>query len=207
MIFFDLPAALVLLFLFQRYAREPLVACLPIHLRERIRNSANASFWSVSGFALICVSILVGTATHILWDYCTHSDYWLGQHWTFLRTNVHVPLFGWRPWSGVFQYLSSVLGIVAILIWFVRWYRDTLPVHFEPDRQLFSRDRIVVACAFLFAVVAGLVRAAIVGLPNGVHGGQRFMTDAAITGITVFCIEILAYGFLHNRWRSASKPV
>lgn len=207
MIVFDLPAALVSLFLFHRYAREPLIACMPIHLRERIRSNANVSFRSIRGFALVCVSILVGAATHLLWDGCTHADYWLGQHWAFLRTNVHVPLFGARPWAGVFQYLSSVLGIVAILIWFVRWYRDTRPVHFETDRQIFSRDRIVVACAFVFALVAGLVRAAIGGLPNGVHGGQRFMTDAAITGITVFCVEILFYGFLHNRLRGVSEPV
>jgi len=207
MFIFDLPAALVCLFLFDRYAREPLVACMPIHLRERIRSKANVSLRSISGFALVCVSILAGTATHLLWDACTHSDYWLGQHWTFLRTNVHVPLFGARPWAGVFQYLSSVLGIVAILVWFIRWYRDTPPTHFETDGQIFSLDRIVVGCAFVCALVAGLVRAAIGGLPNGVHGGQRFMTDAAITGITAFCIEILFYGFLQNRLRGGSKRV
>ncbi|MBW8870010.1 MAG: DUF4184 family protein, partial [Acidobacteriales bacterium] len=63
MFLFDLPAALVSLFLFHRYAREPLVACMPMHLRERIRSNANVSFRSVSGFALVCVSILVGSVT------------------------------------------------------------------------------------------------------------------------------------------------
>jgi len=93
----------------------------------------------------------------------------------------------------------------VILVWFVQWYRDTPPVHMQKDQGTFSRDRIVVACAFLAAVLAGLVRAAIPGLPNGVHGAQRFMTDASITGIAVFCLEILVYGFLHSRFRSPSE--
>jgi|KBSMisStaDraftv2_1062788.scaffolds.fasta_scaffold02210_8 hypothetical protein len=202
---FDLPAALIALLLFHRYAKRPLIGCLPIHVRERLRNGRTLPTGSVSRFALICVSVMVGAATHLIWDSLTHSDYWLGQHWAFLRTTVHVPLFGLRPWAGVFQYISSALGLVVILVWFVQWYRDTPPVHMQKDQGTFSRDRIVVACAFLAAVLAGLVRAAIPGLPNGVHGAQRFMTDASITGIAVFCLEILVYGFLHSRFRSPSE--
>ena len=207
LVLFDLPIALAALFLFHRFAKAPLVSCLPAHLRERLRNGKELSVRSASSFALVCVSIVVGSVTHLLWDSVTHSTYWLARHWLFLSTKVQVPLFGYREWSAVFQYISSVLGIVAILLYFVHWYRETPPVHSETDRiDLYSRDRWVVAAAFVAAIVAGSVRAAIVGLPNGVHGYQRFMTDASITGITVFCLEILVYGFLHNRFQAASEP-
>jgi len=199
---FDLPAALISLFLFQRYGKEPLIACLPAHLRERLRSGPDLSMESLSGLALVCVSILVGSATHILWDSFTHSNTWFAHHWKFLVTEIHVPLFGLREWAAIFQYLSSALGIVVILVWFVRWYRSTPPVHADDDQEVISRDRIVIAFAFLLAICAGLVRAAIGGLPNGVHGSQRFMTDASITGIAIFCIEILAYGLVHNRLSS-----
>jgi len=204
---FDLPASLVALFLFHRYAREPLLACLPLHLRERVRRDRGPSMRSVSGFLLVCVSILVGIATHFLWDSFTHADYWLGQHLEFLKIAVDVPLFGSRPLYAVLQYLSSVLGIIAIRVWFILWYRRTPPVHSTVNESASARDRIVVSAAIVVAVIAGLVRAAISGIPNGVHGSQRFMTDASITGITVFCFELLAYGFLHNRLRHPSEPV
>ena len=204
---FDLPASLVALFLFHRYAREPLLACLPLHLRERVRSINGRPMWSASGFALVCVSILVGVATHLLWDSFTHEDYWIGQHLDLLKTTIEVPLFGSRSWYALLQYLSSLFGIVAILVWFVLWYRKTPPVHSTGDESTSARDRIVVIGAVVVAVVAGLVRAGIAGIPDGVHGSQRFMTDASITGITVFCFELLAYGFVHNRTRRPSEPV
>jgi membrane-bound metal-dependent hydrolase YbcI (DUF457 family) len=205
LVLFDLPACLVALFLFHRYAKVPLVACLPARLRERIRNGGRLEIGSISKFALVCVSILVGSATHILWDSFTHDAYWLGRHWHFLKENIRVPLFGYRDWASIFQYASSVFGIVVILLWFVYWYRNTPPDHLEKDRGMFSRDRIVVAGAFVAAILVGLARAAISGLPNGVHGGQRFLTDASVAGITTFCLEILVYGYVHNRFSNESE--
>jgi uncharacterized protein DUF4184 len=206
LLLFDLPASLVSLFLFHQFAKAPLMSCLPARLRERIRSDKGQSFRSASGFALVCVSAVIGSVTHLLWDSVTHSTYWLGHHWSLLGTRVDVPLFGSREWAAVFQYISSVVGVLAILLWFIHWYRKTPPVHAESDRtDVYSRDRWVVAAALVAAILAGCVRAAMSGVPNGVHGVQRFLTDASITGITVFCIEVLIYGFLHNRLRSASE--
>jgi hypothetical protein len=202
---FDLPAAFISLLLFHRYAREPLAACLPVHLRERLQSGPGFGIESFSKLALVCISILVGAVTHILWDSLTHSESWLADYWEFLRMNVHVPLFGSRPWAGVFQYISSALGLLIILLWFAHWYRATPPVHSQTDQRSSSRDRIVVACAFLIASLTGLARGAVGGLPHGVHGAQRFMTDASVTWMAVFCIEILFFGFLRNRMSNATR--
>ena len=56
------------------------------------------------------------------------------------------------------------------------------------------------------AVLAGMIRAGIDAMPNGIHGFQRFTTEALITGITVFCFEIIAYGFFHSRLQDSSEP-
>ena len=64
--------------------------------------------------AKIVLSILIGIATHILWDSFTHSGYWISDHLHFLRTVVSMPLFGPRPVFGILQYLSSAIGIVFI---------------------------------------------------------------------------------------------
>ena len=204
---FDLPLGLAVLWLFQRYAKEPLAACLPEGARERLHLGPNTlSINSLSSLAMIVFSILVGIATHIFWDAFTHPRYWIYDHVHFLSTRVSLPLFGPRPWYGILQYLSSVFGIVVVLLWCIHWYRNTPPVHSKQDRHFLTADRITLACALLIAVVSALVRATTSGIPHGVRGSQRFMSDVAVTGLTVLWIEIVVYGIVRDLRRNTVKP-
>jgi Domain of unknown function (DUF4184) len=190
---FDLPLSLAVLWLFHRFAKEPLTACLPEGTRERLGPTSDTlHINSFSRFAMTVFSILVGISTHIFWDAFTHLGYWVSDHLHFLNTKVSVPLFGPRPWYGILQYFSSAFGIVVILLWYVHWYRNTPPIH--SIRERLTSDRIAVACLFMISVVLAMVRAAASGIPRGVPGSQRFLTDAVITGITVLWIEIVIYG-------------
>src|ERR1700758_305613 len=77
----DLPLSLAVLWLFQRYAREPLAACLPEGARERLDRRADAlPKSSFSRFAMIVFSILVGIATRLLWDAFTPPGNWVSDH-------------------------------------------------------------------------------------------------------------------------------
>ncbi|WP_348261455.1 DUF4184 family protein [Telmatobacter sp. DSM 110680] len=196
---FDLPLSLAVLWLFHGFAKEPLAACLPVGARERLERNLHAvPKHSIARFAITVFSILVGIATHILWDSFTHSGYWISDHLHFLHTIVSMPLFGPRPIFEILQYFSSAFGIGAILLWYIHWYRNTAPVHSNPDRRYPSWDRIVLACSLSIATALGLFRAAASGVPHGVAGSQRFMTDVAITGITVLWIEIVIYGVVRS---------
>jgi len=204
---FDLPVGFVALWLFHHFAKEPLAACLPDGARARLEvGPKSLSIKSFSRLAMILLSLLVGIATHILWDSFTHDDYWLYRHWHFLGQKVTLPMFGPRPWFGIFQYISSALGLLLILIWFVHWYRNTPPVHPRPERRSPARDRIMLGCAFAIAFIAAIIRAMASGIPSGVHGSQRFMTAAAVTGLTVFWIEVVIYGFVRNHTRRTAWP-
>jgi hypothetical protein len=199
----DLPLSLALLWLFHRYAKEPLAACLPASARARLQlGPRTLSINALSRFALVVVSILVGVATHILWDSFTHSGHWLGHEFPFLNGQVSLPLFGSRPWFGILQYFSSAFGIVVLLLWAIHWYRNATPVSANSSRRFVRRDRIALACSFLIALFVALVRAVAFGLPNGVHGAQRFMTIVAITGIAVFCFQLVIYGIVRDRTRN-----
>ncbi len=117
MFVFDLPLAFVALWLFHHYLKDPLSACLPAGALERfVLGPRSLSINSFSRFAMIVFSILVGIATHLLWDSFTHPRTWIYYHWDFLWETVNVPHFGIRPWFGIFQYLSSVLGLVIVLL-------------------------------------------------------------------------------------------
>ena len=204
----DLPLSLAVLWLFHRYAKEPLAACLPANARARLPlGPRSLSINSLSRLALVIASILVGIATHIFWDSFTHTGYWVCDHLPFLSKTVSLPLFGPRPWYGILQYFSSAFGIVVLLLWCIHWYRNATPANFEPNRKFLRRDRTALACSFLIALFIGLVRAVAFGLPNGVHGAQRFMTIVAITAIAAFCFQIVIYGILRDHAQNAANPV
>jgi len=207
MFVFDLPLGLAVLWLFHRYAKEPLAACLPEGARERLHLGPHTlSINTFSRLAMIVFSILVGIATHLFWDAFTHPRYWLYDHWHFLSKTVSLPLFGPRPWYGILQYISSAFGILVVLLWCIHWYRYTPPVHSKRDRHFLTGDRIALACSLLIAVVSALVRAAASGIPHGVRGSQRFMTDVAVTAIAVLWIEVVIYGIVRDLRRNTVKP-
>ncbi|MGC2613649.1 MAG: DUF4184 family protein [Terracidiphilus sp.] len=199
----DLPLSLVVLWLYHRYAKEPIAACLPASARARLElGPRTLSINSLSRFALIVFSILVGIATHLFWDSFTHSGTWASDHLHFLHVRVILPLFGPRALLEILQYISSAVGIIILLLWGLHWYRYASPVlPSQHSRNYLKGDRIALACSFLIALFAALVRAVALGVPNGVHGAQHFMTIAAITGIAVFCFEIVIYGIVRNHAR------
>ena len=198
----DLPLGLLVLWLFHRYAKQPLSALLPERARQRLQlGPRSISMHSFSRLAVISLSILVGAITHIFWDSCTHTRSWIALHWSFLQRIAVVPVFGPRSYADIFQYLSSAFGIVVILLWGIHWYRNSTPLHSQPNHRYVTTDRIVMAAAFVIAVIVALLRAAAAGLPEGVHGGQRFLTDAAVTGIPLFWCEVVLYGLIRARRR------
>ena len=188
----DLPLGLVALWLFHRYVREPLASCLPKGARERLHfGNYDLPKNRLLRLAVISLSILTGVATHLLWDSFTHSNYLFYDHWQFLRGIVLIPLFGPRPIYGILQYISSALGLVLILVWYIHWYRNTAPV-LQKDERL-TKDRVAIACLLLVAVICAFFSAAAGGIPHGVGGSQRFITDLAISGITVLWIGLVIY--------------
>ncbi|HEY2472656.1 MAG TPA: DUF4184 family protein [Terracidiphilus sp.] len=196
----DLPLAFIGLWLFHLYAKEPLVESLPEGVRERLQvGPKSLSINSFSRFALIAISILVGEATHILWDSLTHPRYWLYNHWDFLRTRVQIPIFGRQQYCNIFQYVSSVLGVLLILFWCFHWYRSSPPIQQDLDKRTISASRMILTVALILAVVAGFFRAVASGVPNGLHGSQRFTTQSVVTAISVFWIEVVVYGFFRSR--------
>lgn len=129
----DLVFGVAAFLLWQLIFRMPLVDFAPLSARRRIA----ALPWSgirprgLSWFRLIVllvVSVLIGTATHVVWDSFTHPDRvvyqvpWLQQQWG------PKPVYEWA------QYFSSLFGAIAVLVWVMVWWRRTAPVDAAPTR-------------------------------------------------------------------------
>jgi hypothetical protein len=199
----DLPLALAALWIFHTYAKEPLWAWLPKSVRQRVKlGPCRFSLQGRGQVALVLASILIGVATHILWDSLTHSYYWPYRHWRFLSYEVQLPFAGPMQYYKVFQIGSSVLGMLVVLVWFVLWCRAAVPDHSPEAERPRGNETAVLLLVLSVALIGAVVRAfAGVGVPAGRHRAVMFLAEAVITGISIFWIEVVAYGFVRARSR------
>jgi hypothetical protein len=197
-----LPLALAVLWIFHAIVKVPLVALFPTSVQRRlVPHLGRFRFFGPARFALIVLSVLVGIATHLLWDSFTHSRSWLYHHWWFLHELSPVHIFGPTQYYKLFQYASSVIGIVILVVWIRRWYRSTPPSATVPGTPLSGAQKVaVVSFGVLLATVGAMVRV----LPNaaletGPMPWKKFAGYAIATWIALAWWALVAYGLLVSR--------
>jgi hypothetical protein len=207
MFLLDLPLALLALWLFHAFIKQPMLMFLPRGFRRRLRTSVNTfSFWPAERFSLIVLSVLIGIATHLLWDAFTHRASWIYENWIFLRTPVLLPHIGEMEMYKVLEYLSSIFGIVVVGLWIVHWYRtgkpSATPVA-EPEDAA-QRRNLVVALPSL-AILGGMLRsyhANKAQLGFAIRPLVHFTADTLISAITFFLLGLLVCGVVFHRHRA-----
>jgi hypothetical protein len=199
---FDLPAAFVVLWLFHAYAKEPLYTWLPESVQRRIQlGPAALPVRNIAQFALVLLSILIGVATHILWDSFTHQDFWPYHHWQFLHRTVELPVYGPMEYLRVLQHGSTVVGAAVLLLWFWFWFRRTAPI--EPETAPYPRKNhraalfVICILALIAALLRGLVLPELTS-PHHVTGRKELFERAVITAINIFWLGVMLYG----AWRA-----
>ncbi|ADB32052.1 hypothetical protein Kfla_2987 [Kribbella flavida DSM 17836] len=143
--------ALLALVVFHWVLKRPLVALAPPSLAGRLKPSgrrptANYLLWAA-------ISLVIGGFTHVLWDSFTHYDGYFVRQWGFLTANL-TPT--WDV-NRVLQYLSSIGGILLIVLWLYRWWQRTTPEPVDPERYLSPPARYAVLAAAAVAGLAGAI--------------------------------------------------
>ena len=204
---FDLPVSLLVLWLFYAYQKQPLSMLLPKGFRMRLKQGNRGfSFWPPARLALIVVSILIGTSTHILWDSFTHSFYWPYRNWSFLSDVVHVPVAGNMQMYKVLQYGSTLFGLVFVAVWIWYWYRATEPVELPTTKPYKpAQIRVITFVVPALALIGGIIRAFVdLGVPKiAIRPIMYFAVEWGITGATLLWLGLLICGVVFRR-RSAA---
>ncbi|MGA2251875.1 DUF4184 family protein [Terracidiphilus sp.] len=197
---FDLPASLIMLWLFHRYAKEPLWAWLPERVRQRVAlGPRTLPLKSIGQIALVLVSILIGVITHIFWDSVTHSYYWPYYHWPLLSYTIQLPLLGPTLYFKFFQIASTFLGALVLLLWFVFWYRAATPIPRQNNPGYRHSERASLLVTSAIAIVAGAIRGW-TGMRSAVNFNPLavFLAEAVITTMSIFWLEVVIYGILRD---------
>ncbi len=147
LIWFSLPAGWVAWLLFEHALRAPAISLLPRSWRVRLRlTPARLQPMAVS------LALVVGAATHVVWDAATHADGAIVAGLPFLAE----PWLGWgeRPLAGhrLLQHGSTLIGAAALALAVTRWRFRSAPQAAEP-------------CGLYLAAARSRLRRALLVLP------------------------------------------
>ena len=195
-LFFTVPLALLLLWVFEWCVKDPMIELLPSAVQRRLRDKLQPlSFWGWRRLASIVLWLTIGITTHVFWDSFTHSHDWMVEHWRALGLKVAIPFHYPVPLYKLLQYGSTVLGLLALAAWFVAWYRRATPVSNESLRELSPFRKVTIV--FTMAAVAVLT-----GYPLAIFRladherpiNPLFFKVTVFEAITlVFCAQVLIY--------------
>lgn len=197
---FCLPVGFLLLLLFQKLLKRPLLALLPASHQERLYPSAQRfRFGPARRFGLILLSLLIGSMTHLFWDSFTHATGWFVARIPALQVTTHILPFYPAPVYKLLQHSSTVIGLVILALAYWIWYRKAEPAAARLPR-LSARLKAGIACAML----GGACIAAILRTVQPLLSPQTIrwnVVQAAIVFVSTLVLEATVFSVIWNLWR------
>lgn len=143
----------------------------------------------------ITLAIVLGIATHLLWDSFTHAHTWPWMHFAWLRRWLDLPIAGRTPVFMLLQYASTLVGLLALAVWILLWYRETAPIAGAASLPPMTTRVSLAVMIFAIAIATGFLRAwLLIGmLPRTIYHFDWFMLNFAVTAIAVAFWELLFY--------------
>lgn len=119
--YFDLPLGFLLAWLFHQIIKDVLLENSPSFVRQRLLPLRQVDFnaYLQQNFLIFTYSVIVGSATHILWDSFTHGGAFMSSLIPYVNETV-VPFRGARyPMWYTLQHISSAIGLLGVIGYFL----------------------------------------------------------------------------------------
>lgn len=188
LLWFDLPIGLLSLFIYQFVIKEQIILHLPPSLNDRLSKYRNVNYTgSTFHYLFVAIlSILIGAASHIVWDGFTHPD---GYFVSVLPVLSNTIQFGSHQLLiyKIIQHGSTVTGLV---ITFAVIYSLPRRNNKTNNRNVLSYWLQIISIAVLTIIVRFLT-----GLSYHHYG------DVIVTGIAGVCIGLIITSLI-SKFRS-----
>ncbi len=199
---FDIPAGIILLWLFHNVLKRPVISLLPATHQQCLMPLANDfHFIPLRRFFLIVMSLLLGALTHIIWDSLTHRSGWVVQQLPVFSVPIIETSLGTLKVYKVLQYGSTFLGATLLIYWYLKWLRQA-PT--QPINSLISDKTkwfILIIGGLSAALGAGSYGFFKVAPFSNFFSFYLFIGFTVIAGITILFVELIIYSvvyFLHS---------
>jgi hypothetical protein len=157
---FCVPAALLVLLVFEFVMKAPLIELLPgPHRLRLLPHRAPIRLWPASRLLAVVAALTLGAFSHLVWDAFTHRDRWGARHVPALLTTVLTFHGADLKVFKVLQYGSTAVGFALLAYWYWAWFRSSPVATGAPPALSAGTRRAVVTGLVAIALLAGLVGA------------------------------------------------
>ena len=112
---YDLPLGLFTLLVFNLLIKDKLITRLPSGINVRFSQYQNGEpNYDLLYFVVAIISILIGAASHILWDSFTHPAGYFVKHHHLLKHKVFIANHS-VAFYNMLQHISSVIGALILI--------------------------------------------------------------------------------------------
>lgn len=111
-----LPCSIVLLLITRYVLMRPFLALLPRQLAQRFPTIRSYFPLQIKHLFNVVVSVVIGAASHIVWDAFTHEGGWFIAHSKLLQSQI-----GSMPIYQLLQHGCGVIGVFALFLWLSIW--------------------------------------------------------------------------------------
>jgi hypothetical protein len=206
LLWFCLPVGLAAWLLFVWMLEEPTIALLPATWRARITPSDRRV--SLAAFLFASLAIVIGAASHIVWDAFTHGSSPVVSALPFLRVTVFKIGYEHYRLFKVLQHVSSLAGMLALFVW--AWRIRHAPAVQSPTGPALEARRVVAGKARAAALFIVVIASCVFGIAEFLNypdvDFERRLFHLAMGGMTGCVLAWLAVASaIHWRWRKASR--
>lgn len=133
--YFDLPVGIALSWVFHEFVKQSFIGNLPLFLQVRLQPLLLFNFktYLKNHTLIVCLSILLGSFSHIFWDSFTHNGRFFVELLSVLKS-ISIPYDGANyPLWYVLQHVSTVIGLMLISIYVFRMERNPAASFTQPN--------------------------------------------------------------------------
>ncbi|MDG5815326.1 DUF4184 family protein [Chitinispirillales bacterium ANBcel5] len=199
---FCLPVGFLVLLIFHKFLKYPLITLLPhSHQNKLLPLAGNYTFFSIRRLSNIFLSLTIGALSHIVLDALTHSDGFFVELFPVLSATLFEFDGGALRVYFLLQYLISAIGMLLLVYWYYSWYKTAPEGKLERNKKFPSGSKGVVAvfmCAM--TLVGGVVYGYVTIIPaEGVQMVKLFVSNATIAATSSFLLSLIVFAFLWYR--------
>jgi len=122
-LFFSLPMAFLVLWIFHTLLKRPLLRLVPLaHRRRLLPYAGKFEFWPLKRFLLVFISIVIGIISHLLLDSFTHDYGLLTTRIPFLQAPVMQVYGRAMPLCDLLQFILSFGLLLVLIAQYTRWF-------------------------------------------------------------------------------------
>ena len=154
----------------------------------------------------VLLSVLLGAATHIVWDSFTHGGAAGVELFPVLETRLF-RVSGYTAYVfSVLQHSSSIIGTAILVAWIARWYRRA-PRHPLAASELSPHTRKRLLAAIAIVVVAVVVARAVTRFPDEptLRALQPFARRLIVAGLSSLVVAVTAYAVIWHSLRRGGR--